>query len=76
MRTVHVVEVEPPVRLTLIDALEYAGFSVIEAATADEALEIISDQSINLLFTDIQMPGEHSGVDLAHVVADRFPDAG
>lgn len=76
MRTVLVVEDEPLIRLTLIDALEDAGFSVIEAGTADEALDIISEQSIQLLFTDIQMPGKHSGVDLAHAVADRFPQAG
>jgi len=76
MRTVLVVEDEPLIRLMLIDALEGAGFSVIEAGTADEALDIISDQTIHLLFTDIQTPGKLSGLDLAHVVADRFPQAG
>lgn len=76
MRTVLVVEDEPLIRLTLIDALEDAGFMVLEAGTADEALDIINDKTINLLFTDIQMPGENSGLDLAHAVADRFPEAG
>lgn len=76
MRTVLVVEDEPLIRLMLTDALEDAGFSVIEAGTADEALGIITDQTIHLLFTDIQMPGTASGLDLAHVVADRFPQAG
>lgn len=76
MRTVLVVEDEPLIRLMLIDALEDAGFSVIEAGTADEALDIITDRTIHLLFTDIQMPGKSSGVDLAHAFADRFPQAG
>lgn len=41
MRTVLVVEDEPLIRLTLIDALEDAGFRVIEAQTADEAMDLI-----------------------------------
>ena len=76
MRTVLVLEDEPLIRLTLIDALEDAGFQVIDARTADEALGIITEQTIHLLFTDIQMPGKLSGIDLAPVVADRFPKAG
>lgn len=76
MRTGLVVEDEPLTRLVLIDALEDAGFSVVEASTADEALGILNDRSIHLLFTDIQMPGKISGLDLARVVADRFPRDG
>jgi CheY-like chemotaxis protein len=76
MRKVLVVDDEVLIRMTVVDALEDAGFVVIEAGTADEALEIIEQQAIHLLFTDIQMPGQRSGVDLAHEVATRFPDAG
>ncbi|WP_139330237.1 hypothetical protein [Rhizobium sp. RU33A] len=43
---------------------------------SDEALDIISEQTINLLFTAIQKPGKHSGVDVAQVVADPLPKAG
>lgn len=43
---------------------------------SDEALDIISDQAINLLITDNQKPGKHSGVDVAQVVADPLPKAG
>jgi two-component system cell cycle response regulator CpdR len=76
MRKVLVVEDEPLIRLTAIDALEDAGFSVLEAASADDAMDIINEETINFLFTDIQMPGVLSGVDLAHAVYKRFPDAG
>ena len=76
MRKVLVVEDEGLIRLTVIDALEDAGFEVIEAANADDAMDIISEQTIHFLFTDIQMPGKLSGIDLAHKVAERFPDAG
>jgi DNA-binding NtrC family response regulator len=76
MRKVLVVEDEVLIRLTIIDALEDAGFEVVEAATADDAVEIINEQTIHLLFTDIQMPGRLSGIDLAQAVAERFPNAG
>ncbi|TCQ96345.1 response regulator [Neorhizobium sp. JUb45] len=76
MATVLVVEDEPLIRLTVIDALEDAGFHVIEAETADDALAVIENRHVHLLFTDVQMPGTLSGVDLAHAVAERFPDAG
>ena len=76
MYKVLVVEDEALIRLTVIDVLEEAGFEVLEAGSADAALEIVNEQTIHLLFTDIQMPGRLSGVDLANVVAQRFPDAG
>ena len=76
MLKVLVVEDEVLIRLTVIDVLEEAGFEVVEAGSADEAMELLEDHSINLLFTDVQMPGKLSGVDLANAVAVRFPDAG
>ena len=76
MHRVLVVEEEPLIRLTIIDALEDAGFEVVEASNADEAVRIIDGRTIHFLFTDIQMPGRLSGVDLAHAVAERFPAAG
>jgi DNA-binding response OmpR family regulator len=76
MLKVLVVEDEVLIRLTVIDALTDAGFDVVEAGSADDAIEIINEQAIQLLFTDIQLPGKLTGVDLAHAVADRFPEAG
>jgi CheY-like chemotaxis protein len=76
MRKVLVVDDEVLIRLTVTDALEEAGFEVIEASTADEAMDKMDDGAINFLFTDIQMPGRLTGVDLAHEVAARFPEAG
>lgn len=76
MHRILVVEDEPLIRLSVIDALEDAGFDVVEASSADDAVQIIDGQDIHFLFTDIQMPGTLSGVDLAHAVAERFPEAG
>jgi CheY-like chemotaxis protein len=54
--------------------LEDAGFTVIEAACADEAWEILESRSdIGVLFTDIEMPGSMNGFALAARVAERWP---
>jgi CheY-like chemotaxis protein len=56
-----------------VEILEDAGFAVIEAANADEAIAILSAQSdIHLVFTDIQMPGSMDGLKLARFVRDRW----
>ncbi|MXN53157.1 response regulator [Shinella sp. AETb1-6] len=76
MRKVLVVEDEVLIRLTLVDALQEAGFDVLDTGSAEHAIEIINEQTIHLLFTDIQLPGKLTGLDLAHRVFERFPDAG
>jgi CheY-like chemotaxis protein len=62
---VLVVEDEALVRMVAVDILEESGLSVREAADADEAIAVLaSDARIDLLFTDLRMPG-HDGVWLA-----------
>ena len=54
-----------------------AGYRVLEAGDADEALRIFeTNADIRLLFTDVSMPGSMSGSDLAHQVAERWPSVG
>jgi CheY-like chemotaxis protein len=54
-----------------------AGYRVLEAGDADEALRFFeTNTDIRLLFTDISMPGSMSGSDLAHQVAERWPSVG
>ena len=54
-----------------------AGYRVLEAGNADEALRFFeTDAGIGLLFTDVSMPGSMSGADLAHQVAGRWPRVG
>ncbi len=72
MHRVFVVEDEPLIRLTIIDALEDARFDVVEASNADEAVRVFDGQTIHFLFTDIQMPSHLSEVDLAQAVAERL----
>jgi CheY-like chemotaxis protein len=54
-----------------------AGYRVLEARDADEALRLFeANQDIRLLFTDVSMPGSMSGADLACRVAERWPTVG
>ena len=71
--TILVVEDEAMIRLTSIDMLEEAGFRTLEAANADEALAILEDEPVALLFSDIDMPGSMDGLTLATKVHRRWP---
>src|SRR5580692_1385896 len=71
---VLVVEDEMVLRMRAVDIVEDAGFTSVEAANADQAIAILESRSdIDLLFTDIQMPGSMDGLKLAHAVHDRWP---
>jgi two-component system, response regulator PdtaR len=69
-----VVEDEALVRLAAVGMLEDAGFRMIEAANSDQALELLAaDSDVQLLFTDVTMPGTIDGLALARQVHDRWP---
>ena len=71
---VLVVEDEPLVRMGIVDYLEDQGFTVLEACGADEAVDLlVSNPTIQLLFTDIDMPGGMDGLKLAAAVRKRWP---
>jgi len=69
------VDDEPLVRALGVDVLEDAGFHVVEAANAHEALQTLESRSdVRVLFTDVNMPGEIDGLALARVVRERRPE--
>ena len=69
-----IVEDEPLVRMGAVNIIEDAGFKVIEAASADEAIRILEYRGdIRVVFTDIHMPGSMDGLKLAHAVRNRWP---
>jgi two-component system, response regulator PdtaR len=72
---VLLVEDEVLVRMTAADELEEAGFQVLEAANADEALTVLETRSdeVQVLFTDVHMPGSMDGMALAGQVHARWP---
>jgi two-component system, response regulator PdtaR len=72
---VVVAEDEAIVRMMAVDFLTDAGFVVVEAAHADEALAILKTgaEGIHALFTDIHMPGSMTGLELAHYARQHWP---
>lgn len=71
---VLVVEDEPIIRLGMVSSIEDAGYSVIEAASADEAVaRLAQDSEVGLVVTDVDMPGSMDGIKLAHYVRRRWP---
>ncbi len=69
-----IVEDEYLLRLDSADTIESAGFEVIQAGNADEAIAILKARpEIHVVFTDIQMPGSMDGLKLARFVRDRWP---
>ena len=69
---VLVVEDEILVRLTMADCLRAAGYVVVEAANATEALAVLtSGEPVDVIFTDVRMPGAMDGLMLARWVHEQ-----
>jgi len=70
-----VVDDEPLVRFVALEMFAEEGFRVLEAGSAREAITILSGgwATIDLVFSDIQMPGGLDGCDLARWVRDNMP---
>jgi PAS domain S-box-containing protein len=72
--TILVVEDEPRVRRFTVRRLRELGYKIHEAANGSAALEILAlNTDIDLVFTDIVMPGGISGADLGRAVRQRWP---
>jgi CheY-like chemotaxis protein len=73
--TILVVEDDTNVRRLVVRQLVDLGYQVLEAANGKAALEIIdSDAAIDLLFTDVVMPGGMNGRQLVEAARQRRPD--
>ena len=74
-KAILVAEDEEDVRLVVSEALAAAGFMVLNAESGPEALRILeANPGIDLLFTDIRMPGGMDGFELAHRAKQMRPD--
>jgi CheY-like chemotaxis protein len=72
-----VVEDEFLLRELALEDLTDAGHDVATAASGDEALRILEDDTrFSILFTDIRMPGRIDGWELAREALDRIPGLG
>lgn len=72
---VLVVEDEVLIRLAIADYLRECGFKVYEAGTAADAVAIIESgqASIDVVFTDIRLPGPTNGFELAQWIRTNRP---
>lgn len=74
---VLVVEDEPFLREIAVKYLEECGFSVLHAETADEAVNLLQEhEQIDAVFSDIQVPGDMDGLDLAEWTRRERPEVG
>ena len=74
--TVLVVEDEPGVRDVAVQMLKFTGFNVIEAIDAQSGLDQFNENpNIDLVFSDVIMPGGTSGIEMAkEMLAQKPPD--
>ncbi len=69
-----VVEDETFIRMDAVEIIRAAGFDILEATNADQAIRMLElHSSIQLIFTDIDMPGSMNGLGLVAAVRDGWP---
>jgi len=74
MAVVLVVEDNALVRLAAVELVQSAGYEVLEAGDADAAILVLESRTdIDLVFTDVQMPGSMDGIKLCHYIRNRWP---
>jgi DNA-binding response OmpR family regulator len=73
-RRILVVEDEIMIRLMISQYLRDSGFDVIEANNAQEAVRVLLEFKVDLVFTDLQMPGSMDGTGLARRIRTEWPD--
>ena len=71
---VLVVEDNPSVRRVVIRQIKGLGYRVLEAEAAAAALDMLACERVDLLITDIVMPGGLDGVELARLARERWPE--
>lgn len=70
-----VVEDDEIVRRHVCRLVERLGYRVLQAASGPEALQLLeSGEAVDLVFTDMVMPGGMSGAQLGEALAERWPD--
>jgi signal transduction histidine kinase len=75
--TVLVVEDDPEVRTLSVALLRSLGYEILEAGDGKTALKVLeTEPRVNLLFTDVVLPGGMSGPELATEVHNRVPGIG
>jgi PAS domain S-box-containing protein len=71
--TILAVEDSIPLRRIVVRQLHGLGYTVLEAGNGAEALAILETETVDLLFTDVVMPGGIDGFELAASAVQRWP---
>src|SRR5262249_59557828 len=69
-----VVEDEVLLRLAAAQHLRQAGYEVLEACNADEALRLLAKADVDVVFSDITTPGRMDGLQLADWLREHRPE--
>jgi CheY-like chemotaxis protein len=73
-KVILVVEDEVLIRMVVADYLRDWGYQVVEAGNADEALDHLRVMKrVDLIFSDVQMPGSMGGLELVEQVRALYP---
>jgi CheY-like chemotaxis protein len=70
---VLVVEDNPAMRKVVTSQLQALKYRVLEASSAVDALEILEHETVDVLLSDIIMPGAYNGIDLVRIATERWP---
>jgi len=72
--TILVTEDDEDVRNVVVNMLKKLGYKTLEAANANAALDLFREhEKIDVVFTDIVMPGDMNGVELIQIVRQKYP---
>jgi CheY-like chemotaxis protein len=72
-KTLLVVEDDVLTRYAVCDALRYAGFTVLEASSRVDSTAILSAVAVDLVFLDLNIPGEAEGLAVAEMARELYP---
>ncbi len=75
-KTILLVDDDRDVREVALSVLEEEGYQVLEAANGDDAYRLLlahPDLPVDVLFTDVVMPGRFDGIDLANAARSLRP---
>ncbi len=72
--TILLVEDEALIRMATAAMLEDEGYRVLEGKDAVNALAVLdTDPDIDIVITDVQMPGEIDGLELVEIISRKYP---
>src|SRR5512134_2711417 len=73
-RVVPVVEDEAKLRKVAVKMLDRLGLQSLQAETAKDALELLAGTHVDVLFTDVELPGGMNGIELADAAHHLYPE--